>query len=169
MTVGATALDFLPLPPRSLQATMPYNSEAGIGKYPSPLRRALVALPLLLFYYLAAVTLGPTGKVLFPAVKGALRSSMLTTLNGSLILINSNYYGIKAVDLMAKLYVLFFMPLIGWFNKEGTLQPITFLVDIFPVHVIWIVESMNPSGIFNLILTFAAGLRLGNKFTFAKL
>ncbi|KAK2882375.1 hypothetical protein FQN49_000430 [Arthroderma sp. PD_2] len=45
--IGEERLDYLPLPQRSLQGTMPSNPEHGMGKHERMLKRALVALPFL--------------------------------------------------------------------------------------------------------------------------
>jgi hypothetical protein len=45
--IGSVRLDYLPLPPRSLLGTMPFNPEQGMGKNESLLSRAVAATPFL--------------------------------------------------------------------------------------------------------------------------
>lgn len=45
--IGSVRLDYLPVPPRSLGGTMPFNPKQGMGKNESLLVRAVHALPLL--------------------------------------------------------------------------------------------------------------------------
>lgn len=54
LMVGAVMLDYLPPPPRSLKATLPFNPEQGVGKKESLLFRALLALPFLGLFAIAA-------------------------------------------------------------------------------------------------------------------
>lgn len=64
MVTGAAKLDYLPLPERSLRATMPFNPSQGLGKNESKARRAVKALPflgitLLAVYFMWGVALEP--------------------------------------------------------------------------------------------------------------
>jgi len=45
--IGSVRLNYLPLPPRSLGGTMPFNPEQGMGKNESLLSRAVAAMPFL--------------------------------------------------------------------------------------------------------------------------
>ena len=45
--IGATRLDYIEVPPRSLAGTMPFNPDQGLGKNENMLLRTLVASPLL--------------------------------------------------------------------------------------------------------------------------
>ncbi|KAK7906569.1 FAD binding domain protein [Apiospora marii] len=47
MAVGAPCIDYLPIPPRSMQGTMLFNPSHGLGKKENRWLRALFALPLL--------------------------------------------------------------------------------------------------------------------------
>jgi hypothetical protein len=45
--IGAERVDYLPVPPRSLKGTMPFNQTMGVGGTGNISRRAKIALPLL--------------------------------------------------------------------------------------------------------------------------
>jgi hypothetical protein len=59
VTVGATAIDYLPLPEESLLGTMPFNPEQGQGHKESLLVRALLASPFLVMLAYAWKLLSP--------------------------------------------------------------------------------------------------------------
>jgi hypothetical protein len=60
VTVGATAIDYLPLPEESLLGTMPFNPEQGQGHKESLLVRALLASPFLVIFVYAWRLFGST-------------------------------------------------------------------------------------------------------------
>lgn len=50
VTVGAVAIDYLPLPEGSLKGWMPFNPEQGQGMKENLLVRAMLAMPFLLIF-----------------------------------------------------------------------------------------------------------------------
>ena len=53
VTVGAVAIDYLPLPEGSLKGWMPFNPEQGQGMKENSLVRAALAMPFLLIFAFA--------------------------------------------------------------------------------------------------------------------
>jgi hypothetical protein len=170
MLVGSTTLDFLPQPRQALEATMPFDPNMGVGKHPSLLRRTLLALPLLFFFYLCTQTLRPTVAIVLPIAAESARVGMFPVGDRSPIPINNSTYGIAGLDNMIKLFTAVFMPFTAWLEKVATLQAVTFLADIVPLHVIWVIESMIAPNASSLnTYSSITGLRRGNFLTFAKL
>jgi 2-polyprenyl-6-methoxyphenol hydroxylase-like FAD-dependent oxidoreductase len=81
MLVGAVVLDYLPPPPQSLKATLPFNQEQGFGKKESTLLRALLALPFLGLFALASTRMVADGA--FPAIGKMLEQGAITWDGGS--------------------------------------------------------------------------------------
>jgi hypothetical protein len=84
VTVGATAIDYLPLPKESLLGSMPFNPEQGQGHKENLLVRALLASPFLVIFAYAWRLLTPAlatsadSPVNFAWYNTALTSSYLT-------------------------------------------------------------------------------------------
>jgi hypothetical protein len=93
--VGAPMLEYLPPPKASLGGTMPFNPTQGEGKKESKVKRALVALPLLGLFYLAARVLDVGGSI-------PLALQMLETGKVSVdthpVPIRKAFYNIKCFD-----------------------------------------------------------------------
>ncbi|KAF8855683.1 FAD/NAD(P)-binding domain-containing protein [Acephala macrosclerotiorum] len=137
---GAELLDFLPPPPRSLKATMPWNPNGGIGKNESKLLRALYALPLLFVLYGCHRTMGATLDAL--AVPRT-TAGMLSLGPGLVVPIFRKYFGIVGIDNFIAKYVSIFTPAIGNFDIIGRLQGIAFLADLIPIQAIWMIEGIR--------------------------
>jgi hypothetical protein len=95
--IGATMLDYLPPPKRSLSGTMPFNPDQGECKQESKLRRAFQALPFLALFYVAAIFLNPARSI--PWVTQLLQAGKVTWETGSTP-IRSTFYNIKWLDHM---------------------------------------------------------------------
>lgn len=148
--VGAEILDALPAPAQSLTATMPWNTEAGVGKHESKLVRALWALPILLALYGASQTMGPTLGNLEFGVSGG---GKIDLGNGVVVDLVSKYFGFEGFDAFISKYVTFFTPLIGNLDPIARLQSLGFGADLIAIQTIWFIE----------------GVRRGNNFTAAHL
>jgi 2-polyprenyl-6-methoxyphenol hydroxylase-like FAD-dependent oxidoreductase len=64
--IGATKLDYLPVPERSLKGNMPFNPDHGIGRNESYLKRLLLALPFVAVMSVAVQNLPSAYDVVAP-------------------------------------------------------------------------------------------------------
>lgn len=147
-TIGAEKLDCVPLPPRSLQGTMPFDQKQGVGQEESKVRRALHALPLLGFWYAAHITLGQTMTRTLPFLEQAASSGRFQVDDVVSVPLKGQYCGLKWLDNLIKLYVAAFLPSIGGIDATQRLQMISFTVDLAPIQVIWLVESLRQGHFF---------------------
>jgi hypothetical protein len=141
--IGADLIKSLPAPPRSLEATMPWNPEMGAGKHESKLVRAAYALPLLGVLYGATQTMLPMGEQIIPHLAKAIKTGELVLADGQVASLVTNYFGVKAIDKFLSVYVGFFTPSIGGQDVAGQMQAIAFLGDLIPIQAIWMVESLR--------------------------
>ncbi|KAL2789393.1 hypothetical protein BJX66DRAFT_339383 [Aspergillus keveii] len=141
--VAAARIEYLPLPRRSLQGTMPFNPELGIGLGESKHSRALRALPLLLlaiggFLSMAAVVpLDGAAQVLNAGVYRWASS------NGTQIedYIPETFYGLTIVDEFARLGVMRFIVSRAHFM----LQNLSLFADYGVWYAIMLVEASRRS------------------------
>ncbi|KAL2849403.1 hypothetical protein BJX68DRAFT_267254 [Aspergillus pseudodeflectus] len=141
--VGAARIEYLPLPRRSLQGTMPFNPELGIGLGESKRGRALRALPLLLlalggFLSMAAVVpLEGAAQVLNAGVYRWASS------NGTQVedKIPETFYGVPMVDEFARLGVMRFIISRAHFM----LQNLSLFADYGVWYAIMLVEASRRS------------------------
>lgn len=139
--IGAELFETLPPPARSLNATMPWDPKLGIGKHESKLLRALYALPIFAFNYLATQTMGPT-KASLAVLNNASQTGLILG-EGNVIPVVTRYFGIKGVDSILAILVAFFTPAIGGLDPAGRMQLIAFLGDLVPILAIWGVEGIR--------------------------
>ncbi|KAL3450548.1 hypothetical protein BJX65DRAFT_305383 [Aspergillus insuetus] len=141
--VGAARIEHLPLPRRSLQGTMPFNPELGIGLGESEGSRALRALPLLLlavggFLSMAAVVpLEGAAQVLNAGVYRWASS------NGTQVeeYIPESFYGVPMIDEFARLGVMRFIVSRAHFM----LQNLSLFADYGVWYAIMLVEASRRS------------------------
>jgi 2-polyprenyl-6-methoxyphenol hydroxylase-like FAD-dependent oxidoreductase len=95
MSVGATKLNFLPLPERSLRGTLPWNPEQGLGKAESKWKRAFWALPLIAFAVASAIIMKVDPAI--PMAEKVLAGGIVPELSTKVPIIKS-FYGIKWLD-----------------------------------------------------------------------
>lgn len=141
--VGAEILDSLPPPPRSLEATMPWDPESGIGKHESKLLRALYALPLLAILYGCSRTMGPALSPGLPALQSASRAGEIALGNGQVVPLLTRYFGLKSFDDFIGIYVAAFTPSIGGQDPASRMQMISLLGDLIPIQAIWMIEGVR--------------------------
>lgn len=109
LIVGATKLDFLPRPKRSLGVNMPFGTEHGIGKGDVLWRRAVVALPLLAFCYAANSVLNSTLAGVGPYLEKALASGLIEEPFGT-VSVRSVFTGFAPLDDFVAIFVTAFTP-----------------------------------------------------------
>lgn len=141
--VGAEMLDSLPPPAKSLEATMPWNPESGIGKHKSKFLRALYALPLLVILYGCAKTMGPSLGPALPLLGVASKAGEVALGDGRVVPLFTRYFGIKSVDEFIAIYVAAFTPSIGGQDPASRFQMISLLGDLVPIQAIWMIEGVR--------------------------
>jgi hypothetical protein len=136
--IGATKLDFLPLPVASLTATNPFNPSQGDGLHESKLKRMVFALPLLGLAFAAAWVMN-----VGPAVDWAkaIRDSGTLDLPTGPIPILRTFYHIRSLDDLIALINQFFFPFVYNTDPISRRQAISFLTDGSVVLTIWMFES----------------------------
>lgn len=141
--VGAEKLDALPIPPKSLVATMPWDPEKGLGKHEKKWKRAMWALPLLLMLYVSKKTMGASIVQLRPALRAALEAGKLTLENGETVSLATKFFGIAPLDKFLAKFVSIFTPALGNLDIVGRMQMIAFLADFIPLQGIWMIEGIR--------------------------
>lgn len=147
--VGMDYLDFVPPPERAIQATMPYNSQAGFG-YVEPIRRRLLrALPLIGIFLLALQKLDPSPAI--PDILEIVRTGRIDWASGSVDIYNS-FTGVKSLDDTLKLLTTVFAQWTFGFDEPGSWQATHFLNDVGVVYAIMLIESTRRANDFSLIM-----------------
>lgn len=136
--IGATKLDFLPLPAASLSGTMPFNPSQGDGLRESKLKRMLLALPLLGLSFAGLWVMDAT-----PAMEWAkaLRDSGTLKLPTGPIPIIRSFYHLPSFDDFVALINTFFFPSLYNTDPVSRRQLTSFLTDGTVLLTIWIFES----------------------------
>jgi hypothetical protein len=130
----------LPAPAKSLEVTMPWDTDQGIGKHEQKWLRALYALPLLGIVYGAHRTFGATIEAI-PNYGLEKVTGQITLAKGTVVPLVTKFFGLKGLDNFIATYVAFFTPSLGGFDSASRMQMIGFLGDLLPLQVIWMVES----------------------------
>ena len=138
LVVGAIMLDYLPPPPRSLKATLPFNPEQGVGKKESLLLRALLALPFLGLVALAVNCMVADGA--FPAVGKIIKEGSITWDGGSVPVL-STFYHIKWLDDLWRPVTIIFAPWNFAIDPVAWWQMVTFITDFGVLYSILLIES----------------------------
>ena len=148
LIVGATKIDYLPPPPRSFNATLPFNPEQGVGKKESILWRMFLALPFLGLSYLALTLMDPTAA--FPGVGKVLQSGTISWDGGS-IPVRESFYHVKFLDDLWRPVTVIFAPWNLGFDPVGWWQMLTFITDFGTLYSIFLIESARRAN----LVTFA--------------
>ena len=94
-TVGASKIDYHPLPLVSLRGTQPFNPSQGMGHEESKLKRALLALPFLVMSVIALNALDLTE--VLPGMAASVVKGV-AEIQGSSYPIMQTFYHIKGID-----------------------------------------------------------------------
>ncbi|PIG69629.1 monooxygenase [Aspergillus arachidicola] len=136
--VGATKLDCVPLPSRSLQCTMPFTNfhpprDEAIWK------RALWTLPLIGIYAVGKATALPVILNTRPYLYPLFKKGTWTAGNG-------------------EPFITCFLPSITGSDPNSRVQMLSFMIDLGSVYGIWLLESYrNAHSWTNVLLPLAAG------------
>jgi hypothetical protein len=136
--IGAELLDYLPPPPRSLDATMPFNPVQGWGYAESRIRRTLWALPLLGMSLLCAQLMDFDR--LMPHVKSFAKAGTFTHGSASVSLFK-NFYHIKYLDDFWKPTIGFFLPSALDLDPGSGWQTFSLIIDASTIYTLWLVEG----------------------------
>jgi hypothetical protein len=141
--VGAEIFNALPVPARSLTAAMPWNPESGVGKHESPSKRAMYALPLLVILYGSYRTMGAVIGQLLPSIVANKELGKVVLVDDTVVSLCTRFFGIKYIDSFLATFVSLWTPSIGSFDVTGRMQAISFLGDLIPIQVIWMIEGIR--------------------------
>ncbi|KAG4432820.1 hypothetical protein IFR05_011685 [Cadophora sp. M221] len=143
--VGAEMLNSLPAPAQSLEATMPWDPNSGVGKHESKWKRAVWGLPILLALYAASQTMGATIENL---TFGESSGPNLELGHGVVAPLVVRYFGNAGFDAFLSKYVAFFTPVIGDWSLITRLQACGFLADLVSFQTIWYIEGLRRGNLF---------------------
>jgi len=141
--VGAEMINTLPAPSRSLKATMPWNTEVGVGKHEKIWIRMVRAMPLLFLLIVGKLTMGPVLIQLKPMLAAAVKSGELDLGNGQTVPLLRSFFKVGFVDKVISTLVGVFTPTLQSIDQVSKLQVIAFGADLIPLQMIWLVESVR--------------------------
>jgi hypothetical protein len=153
MIIGATMLDYLPPPARSLVAKMPFNPEQGLGKQEWKSMRALQALPFLILLLLALQCMwGWTIDSVIGRIGEIMKAGQVECTLGTpgIVHVRQSFYGIRYLDDMWRGITVCFM-VFQFTDQVSNWQIFSFITDLGVMYAIWLIESARRSN----ILTFA--------------
>ncbi|KAH6855970.1 hypothetical protein B0I37DRAFT_395815 [Chaetomium sp. MPI-CAGE-AT-0009] len=159
--IGATKIDYLPLPMASLTGFKPFNPSQGDGQRESKFKRMVFALPLLALFFIAGWVMNAN-----PALEGArdlLDSGVLRLASGDVPILRS-FYQIPALDDLVALYNTFFFPTLYDSDPTSRRQLISFLTDGTILVTIWIFESARRANMITPLQFPALYITLGQLF-----
>ncbi|KAK4466004.1 hypothetical protein QBC42DRAFT_103460 [Cladorrhinum samala] len=141
--VGAELISFLPIPRRSVSATMPFNPTQGDCREESKLRRAALALPFLLLFYLAKTLMDPA-----PFIPWATEILHHKTVPWSDAPVMTRFYHLEWLDELLGPLMVFFSPVLSGIDPKLSAQAFLFLADYGIVLAIWLIESARRANVF---------------------
>ncbi|OGM48097.1 monooxygenase [Aspergillus bombycis] len=155
--VGATKLDCVPLPPRSLQCTMPFTNFHPPRDDPI-WKRALWTLPLIGIYAVGRATalrvILNTRPHLYPLFK----EGTWTAGNGETLSLTKPLYHNLFLDKLFRPLITCFLPSITGSDLNSRVQMLSFMTDLGTVYGIWLLESYrNAHSWANVLLPLTAG------------
>lgn len=142
--VGAPAINFLPIPRRSVAAvTMPFNPAQGDGKHESIVKRAVIALPFLLVFYLAKKLMDPA-----PLISWATSILNDKTVAWSDVPLPTQFYPVEWINNLLAPLIVFFSPVLAGIDDNLSTQAFLLLADYGIVIAIWLIESTRRANAF---------------------
>lgn len=139
--VGAAKLDALPLPPRSLRATMPYVNRAEIANQQSLMERLTSTIPLVGCYITARTTMTSVITKLRPTMVPFFAKGFWTASNGETLDLRGPIYHVALLDKVFKGLIFCFLPSISGTDPISALQMQPFITDVNAIYGIWLLES----------------------------
>ncbi|KFA67205.1 hypothetical protein S40285_06281 [Stachybotrys chlorohalonatus IBT 40285] len=146
MAIGAPYIEYLPIPPRSMEGTMPFNPSHGFGKKENLWFRALVALPLFVLAFVSFFII--SGLVPFDLIRDVLEEGVYRPRNRD-----------APIHLVQKIYNV---PFIDDFTRVGSieflisgencfLQMLNFYADYGIWYAITMIESARRANHLTII------------------
>ncbi|KAK4445725.1 hypothetical protein QBC34DRAFT_441370 [Podospora aff. communis PSN243] len=143
MVVGATTIQFLPIPQRSVKnVNMPYNPAQGDGMKESKLKRLALALPFVFLCISAAKLMAPDP--LIPWATSILETKKLPWNDTPL---PTTFYHLKWLDDALAPLIIFFSPVLLDINNISH-QALLLLSDYSLILAIWLIESARRANTF---------------------
>ncbi|OGM47172.1 hypothetical protein ABOM_003971 [Aspergillus bombycis] len=145
--VAAAKLDCDPLPPKSLQCSMPYNyaeSHARDGQ-DHVWSRALPIAPLLGCYSAAQATMGTLLTHLNPLIAGFFAQGAWSASNGEVLRLHRPIYHITLLDNLFRPLITCVLPSISGSDPHSRIQMLSFMTDLGPLDGIWLLESYHQA------------------------
>lgn len=151
LTIGSVTLDYLPVPQRTLVATMPYNKLLGVGQKRNRLFRAIRALPLLVIAYLFQSVKNKVfeSSETIVLIRQAVAAGNVKLGDGRTVGLNSFFFHIPVFGHLFKEMVTAFLGSI--LDPIPNYQVITFLIDLAPVYAILLVECYRRGNCFTVM------------------
>ena len=145
--VGGMLLEYLPPPPRSLNGTMPFNPEQGIGHEESRAKRAFKALPFLViaaFSYFTLHKMVPMDQIQSITKQGRLQHG-----DWSMEILPS-LFGIPPLDAFARIGTVAFSP--SWLGTDKILPWLwfTFGMDVGLIHTLLHLEANRAANSYKI-------------------
>ncbi|KAE8414376.1 hypothetical protein BDV36DRAFT_303484 [Aspergillus pseudocaelatus] len=144
--VAAAKLDCEPLPPKSLQCSMPYkSSESHAVNEDQGWSRALATAPLLGCYTAAQATMGTLLTHLKPLMLPLFAQGAWTASNGEVLSLHRPIYHIPLLDNLFRPLITCFLPSISGSDPHSRVQMLSFMTDLGPLYGIWLLESYRQA------------------------
>ncbi|KAJ5087189.1 monooxygenase [Penicillium angulare] len=157
--VGAANLDSVPLPPRSLRATMPYTDQTEAVDEGSIWNRLFLCMPLVVCYITALATMTPLIVKLRPFMIPFFVKGFWTAGSGETIDLQKSLYHLPFLDRLFKPLILCFLPSISGTDPVSAIQMRSFITDTNAVFAIWLLESCRSyHSSTELLLPILAGI-----------
>lgn len=147
MLIGATKIDYLPPPERSLKGTMPFNPDQGIGKKESVLYRLLLALP---FFLLSALSLNRMDAGLGLAEIGGIIQTGSMAWEEISFSLPQSFYHIEWLDNKLRPLTIVFASSNFGIDPVAWWQMLSFLTDLGVLYSIFLIESSRRSNTLTL-------------------
>ncbi|GAB1200026.1 hypothetical protein APSETT444_009386 [Aspergillus pseudonomiae] len=138
--VGATKLDCVPLPPRSLQCTMPFTNFHP-PRNDAIWKRALWAVPLIGIYAVGRATALPVILNTRPHLYSIFKEGTWTAGNGEVLSLTKPLYHNLFLDKLFRPLITCFLPSITGSDTDSRVQMLSFMTDLGAVYGIWLLES----------------------------
>jgi hypothetical protein len=135
--VGAEMLDYVPVPARSLAASMPYNPDDGWGKESNWKLRTLLALPI---FGLSALFIAMVVKVDQNLFNSIVQRGVLTSGLNSFKIADS-FHGIGWLDKFWRTPVAVLSPSSFAWDAPAWWQMFSFLIDVSTIYTVYLVEG----------------------------
>ncbi|KAK4652081.1 hypothetical protein QC762_000120 [Podospora pseudocomata] len=146
--IGATKIDYLPLPKRSLMVTAPFNPTMGDGRRESRFERALFALPLFLMSCLAFWIMNVGVPEQWAKEQ---RDGGFIAVDNTLVPVLRSFYGWRSLDETMAWVNMIFVPGMYGTSEEGRRHMITFLFEGLPFFTIWLLESTRRANALTIL------------------